>query len=502
MATTFAARGVGGASTSASTIVSSYANDRRRCATFSRRRDVATRGGRAASDESTTTSSAADDGVYVFVNRKSGGRQGGRILRRLRKVLKPPNYVFDATKVHKLVAAGEPTLVSPWPENARVLVCGGDGTVGLVHDALECARETHDVKRELPPMAIAPLGTGNDLARVLGWHGDVWNENRLYDESELVRAVRGAVPRAVDRWRVQFTPISNETTTTDMTTTKIFTNYMSVGVDARAALAFHRARKDERWTWLFAHELTNKLLYAIFGSRDFIEHSFAGLRDEIFVQVDGVPIELPEDTEGLVFLNINSFSGGCRMWWHDYDGDEAEDTPPPRSNNSFKPSRMDDGVLEIVAVSGALQLGQLNVRMPSVRPVRVAQGSDVKITIRGRRGRRKFPMQVDGEPWNQKRDTIVRVNRLLEEESSPASSLVMLSRPKEERLADVIAKWFAANYSSSDDDGGDDADGESISKRRRRRTTIPFVRILLRAICFSVAATFVFFVFARRVAVL
>lgn len=497
MTTTYAARGVGGASTSASTIVSSYANDRRRCATFSRRRVVATRGGRA--EDESTTSLADDDGVYVFVNRKSGGRQGGRILRRLRKVLKPPNYVFDATKVHKLVAAGEPTLVSPWPENARVLVCGGDGTVGLVHDALERARETQDVKRELPPMAIAPLGTGNDLARVLGWHGDVWNENRLYDESELVRAVRGAVPRAVDRWRVQFTPISNETTTTDMTTTtKLFTNYMSVGVDARAALAFHRARKDERWTWLFAHELTNKLLYAIFGSRDFIEHSFAGLRDEIFVQVDGVPIELPEDTEGLVFLNINSFSGGCRMWWHDDDGDDddAEDTPPPRSNNSFKPSRMDDGVLEIVAVSGALQLGQLNVRMPSVRPVRVAQGSDVKITIRGRRGRRKFPMQVDGEPWNQNRDTIVRVNRL-EEESPAASSLVMLSRPKEERLADVIAKWFAANHSSDD---GDDADTEGSTKRRRRRTTMPFVRILVRAICFAVAATLVFF--ARRVAVL
>ena len=497
MTTTYAARGVGGASTSASTVVSSYANDRRRCATFSRRRVVATRGGRA--EDESTTSLADDDGVYVFVNRKSGGRQGGRILRRLRKVLKPPNYVFDATKVHKLVAAGEPTLVSPWPENARVLVCGGDGTVGLVHDALERARETQDVKRELPPMAIAPLGTGNDLARVLGWHGDVWNENRLYDESELVRAVRGAVPRAVDRWRVQFTPISNETTTTDMTTTtKLFTNYMSVGVDARAALAFHRARKDERWTWLFAHELTNKLLYAIFGSRDFIEHSFAGLRDEIFVQVDGVPIELPEDTEGLVFLNINSFSGGCRMWWHDDDGDDddAEDTPPPRSNNSFKPSRMDDGVLEIVAVSGALQLGQLNVRMPSVRPVRVAQGSDVKITIRGRRGRRKFPMQVDGEPWNQNRDTIVRVNRL-EEESPAASSLVMLSRPKEERLADVIAKWFAANHSSDD---GDDADTEGSTKRRRRRTTMPFVRILVRAICFAVAATFVFF--ARRVAVL
>ena len=48
--------------------------------------------------------------------------------------------------------------------NIRILACGGDGTAGWIFSVLDKL----DI-RPVPPLAILPLGTGNDLARVFGW---------------------------------------------------------------------------------------------------------------------------------------------------------------------------------------------------------------------------------------------------------------------------------------------------------------------------------------------
>ena len=182
--------------------------------------------------------------------------------------------------------------------------------------------------------------------------------------------------------------VSPVTTTVADTTTHtnpkelVFQNYLGIGVDAQAALRFHRTRTVS--PHLFFSAFTNKILYGLFGFRDVVEHSCAGLHKHVHVICDGVRCELPPETEGLILLNINSFAGGVRMW---------------EQSEGYGASSMQDGMVDVVVVYGALHLGQLNWGVD--KPVRICQARNVKVIMD-----KGFPMHVDGEPWEQPACTI------------------------------------------------------------------------------------------------
>ena len=86
-------------------------------------------------------------------------------------------------------------------EKYRILVCGGDGTIGWVLQCLDNVGQ--DSLCSNPPCAIVPLGTGNDLARVLRWGSGYSGDE---DPMALLRDVIEAEEIRLDRWTVVFRP--------------------------------------------------------------------------------------------------------------------------------------------------------------------------------------------------------------------------------------------------------------------------------------------------------
>ncbi|XP_057627167.1 diacylglycerol kinase theta isoform X1 [Chionomys nivalis] len=308
--------------------------------------------------------------LLVFVNPKSGGLKGRELLYSFRKLLNP-HQVFELTNGGPLPGFH---LFSQVP-CFRVLVCGGDGTVGWVLAALEETRR-HLACPE-PSVAILPLGTGNDLGRVLRWGAGYSGE----DPFSVLVSVDEADAVLMDRWTILLDAHETDSTENSVVDTeppKIvqMSNYCGIGIDAELSLDFHQAREEEPGK--FTSRFHNKGVYVRVGLQK-ISHS-RSLHKEIRLQVEQQEVELPS-IEGLIFINIPSWGSGADLWGSDND-------------SRFEKPRIDDGLLEVVGVTGVVHMGQVQGGLRS--GIRIAQGSYFRVTLL-----KATPVQVDGEPWVQ-----------------------------------------------------------------------------------------------------
>ena len=129
--------------------------------------------------------------------------------------------------------------------DVAILACGGDGTVTWILSELNARRETAFKDIRLPPVGIIPLGTGNDLARSLGWGPALTDNFQLL--SYVQRALR-AETVLLDQWQLTLRPTHllppslRQRGTVEFV--GYFTNYFSVGMDAHTAYEVGRVRSS------------------------------------------------------------------------------------------------------------------------------------------------------------------------------------------------------------------------------------------------------------------
>ncbi|XP_054480129.1 diacylglycerol kinase zeta-like isoform X2 [Anoplopoma fimbria] len=307
--------------------------------------------------------------LLVFVNPKSGGNQGTKILQSFMWYLNP-RQVFDLSHG----GPKEGLELYRKVHNLRIMACGGDGTVGWI---LSCLDELG--LNPQPPVSVLPLGTGNDLARTLNWGGGYTDEPL----SKILSHVEDGTVVQLDRWNLQVEPNHSagaepDEQQADKLPLDVFNNYFSLGFDAHVTLEFHESREANPEK--FNSRFKNKMFYAGTAFSDFLMRSSKDLSKHIKVVCDGTDITAKVQDlklQCLVFLNIPRYCAGTTPWGN------------PGEHHDFEPQRHDDGYIEVIGFTmtslATLQVGGHGERLNQCR--------EVTLTTT-----KPLPVQVDGEP--------------------------------------------------------------------------------------------------------
>lgn len=308
--------------------------------------------------------------LLVLINPKSGGKVGPKLLRKFTWLLNA-RQVFDLSLNPKF-----PLYMYRNVPNLRILVGGGDGSVGWVLSVIDQIKFIG----QPPSVAVLPLGTGNDLARSLHW-GGTYNDESL---SKILTKVLDSKSVKMDRWKVTTFPNTNadlseiDETAIDSLKNDVCNNYFSIGADAHIALNFHEKRETNPQK--FTSRWYNLLSYVDSWKGDIIKRSWKDLKDYIELECDDVSYTEMIKSKGyhfILFLNIPKYSGGTNPWgWNQND-------------SNFQPQSMNDGRIEVIGCyTSHLVKFQLGIGGD-----RICQAKHIRITTST-----SIPIQIDGEP--------------------------------------------------------------------------------------------------------
>ncbi|XP_067104531.1 diacylglycerol kinase zeta isoform X4 [Osmerus mordax] len=383
--------------------------------------------------------------LLVFVNPKSGGNQGAKIIQSFMWYLNP-RQVFDLSQ------GGPKDGLELYRKvhNLRILACGGDGTVGWILSTLDQLQLNPQ-----PAVAVLPLGTGNDLARTLNWGGGYTDE----PVSKILSHVEDGNMVQLDRWNLQVQPNleaaaeERDEQQADKLPLDVFNNYFSLGFDAHVTLEFHESREANPEK--FNSRFRNKMFYAGTAFSDFLMGSSKDLAKHIKVVCDGTDLTSKVQElklQCLVFLNIPRYCAGTMPWGN------------PSDHHDFEPQRHDDGCIEVIGFTmtslATLQVGGHGERLNQCREVTLTTYKPI-------------PMQVDGEPCKLAPSVIhinLRNQANMLQKSKRRTSIPLLNdqQPIPERLRIRVNRISMHNYEALNYD-----------KEKLRQASIPLGLIVV-----------------------
>lgn len=334
---------------------------------------------------------------------------GGAVMSELHRILgssgnMPRGEVCDLSEqdepgltLQRVAASGRQLAVT------RFLVCGGDGTVTWLLTEIEKCR---DLSGREPPVGVVPLGTGNDLARSLGWGPGLHSVSELADYLKWTIAAETVM---LDQWQLTLQPHSQlpedhklrsrgshpqmEIVDDQEVFVGLFQNYFSIGIDAQITGLVESARKNTclgkrcfRWG-------LGKLCYAAQGARNsgitkcccaphpLLSDRISALRYKAPFAEEVQHLDLTQEQihggqgrcRQITVANINCYGGGQKV---------SED-------DSVKPN---DGVFEIMGLRNMKALAGIFCRLSQMHTLGKAERMELSLVDSGH-------MQMDGESW-------------------------------------------------------------------------------------------------------
>ncbi|EAX91905.1 hypothetical protein TVAG_326490 [Trichomonas vaginalis G3] len=227
----------------------------------------------------------------------------------------------------------------------------------------------HDPSVFRPPAAIIPLGTGNDMSRVLNW-GPYFTNSDLKRIGKKINDIRFAIQsKNHDVWKVSELPEGETEPKVHM-----MTNYCSFGTDAKIARDFEDYRTDH--PGCFCCRCMSKTIYGPIAFKSMCGQPNLKEYTEAKWSFENNESDLKPKSKSKVLClqQIPSMYSGMDTWHF----------PEPRS--------VDDGKFEVTEMGGFGSLLKVQLGMHPTK--KIGQADHLELTTTER-----MFYQVDGEGY-------------------------------------------------------------------------------------------------------